>query len=147
MGSEDVYKRQVIMMTVPLALIGTIAGFYVCGFSFSFPAMIGIIALVGVVVNGAIVMLDTINGHRRAGKAPLEAAAKGSAERLRPILSTTVTTLVGLVPLALSSPQWTPLCMSIIFGLLAGTISAFLFIPSAYLVLSGSHTKEVSDDA
>ena len=64
------------------------------------------------------------------------AAAKGAAERLRPILSTTMTTLVGLVPLALSSPKWMPLCAAIICGLITGTISAFVFIPSAYYLLT-----------
>ena len=126
----------IIMMTVPLALTGTLLGFYAIEMAFSFPAMIGIIALVGIVVNNAIVMIDNINHHLGEGLSVRLAAAKGSAERLRPILSTTITTLVGLIPLALSSAQWMPLCAAIIFGLLAGTVSAFIVVPAAFYVVN-----------
>jgi len=126
----------VIMLSIPMALIGTMLGFFLIGMSFSFPAMIGVIALVGIAVNDAIVMIDTMNRHRENGLTVREAAARGAADRLRPIIATTITTLVGLVPLALSDPMWTPLCAAIIFGLIASTVIAVLIVPCLYFLLT-----------
>lgn len=126
----------VIMLSVPLALLGTCGGFFLAGIPFSFNAMIGVIALVGIAVNDAIVMIETMNLHRDGGMRVREAAARGAADRLRPILSTTITTLVGLTPLAMSDPSWMPLCMAIIFGLLAATVISLLVIPCLYMLLT-----------
>jgi multidrug efflux pump subunit AcrB len=123
----------IILITVPLALIGTFGGFFLAWIPFSFPAFIGIIALVGIVVNNAIVMVDTMNGYRQEGMTVKKAAAHGVADRLRPILTTSITTIIGLIPLALSSPQWMPLCSTIIFGLMASTLIALIVIPCLYL--------------
>ncbi|KNC65040.1 hypothetical protein AC626_25675 [Pseudoalteromonas rubra] len=126
----------------PLALIGTFTGFWVFQIPFSFPAMIGLIALVGIVVNNAIVMLDTINGHIKAGVVLREACARGAADRLRPIIGTSITTIVGLVPLGLSDPTWFPLCFAIIFGLLASTLVAMIVIPAMYMLVSRPVTEK-----
>lgn len=131
----------VILLALPISLAGTIIGFYLCSFSFSFPAMIGIIALVGIVVNDSIVMVDTMNRHLSQGMTLKEATARGSSDRLRPILTTTITTLVGLVPLALSTPMWMPLCCAIIFGLIAATLSAFVIIPSSFYLLTNTEKE------
>jgi len=95
-----------------------------------------VIALVGIAVNDAIVMIETMNQHRADGMRVREAAARGAADRLRPILSTTITTLVGLTPLAMSDPSWMPLCMAIIFGLLAATAISLMVIPCLYMLLT-----------
>ncbi len=126
----------IIIFSMPFALIGTFGGFYALQMPFSFPAMIGVIALVGIVVNDAIVMVETMNRRREEGQSVREAAANGGAQRLRPILSTTITTVVGLTPLAWSSPMWSPLCLAIIFGLLAATLVSLLVVPCLYLVLT-----------
>lgn len=126
----------IIMFTVPFSFIGTCGGFFLAGIPFSFPAMIGIISLVGIVVNDAIVMIEAMNLHRKAGLSVREAAARGAADRLRPIISTTLTTTVGLIPLALSDPQWMPLCSAIIFGLLAATLIALVVIPCLFNLLT-----------
>lgn len=128
----------VIILTIPLALIGTFSGFWLLSIPFSFPAMIGLIALVGIVVNNAIVMVDTMNAYVAEGKKLVEAAASGAADRLRPIVGTTMTTMVGLIPLALSDPMWYPLCMAIILGLLASTLVAMVVIPAMYMLISAS---------
>lgn len=99
--------------------------------------------MIGIVVNNAIVMLDTMNSHRKAGLSVKESAALGASERLRPILGTTITTLVGLVPLALSNPVWFPLCMAIIFGLLASTVIAILVIPALYVIATPVRSTEM----
>ncbi len=126
----------VIILTIPFALIGTFIGFFVLGLPFSFPAAIGVIALTGIVVNDAIVMVETMNERRRQGLDVRHAAAFGASDRLRPILTTSITTVIGLIPLALSSPRWFPLCMAIVFGLISATFIALLVVPGLYLQLT-----------
>ncbi|MEO0870161.1 MAG: efflux RND transporter permease subunit, partial [Cyanobacteria bacterium J06642_11] len=126
----------IIILTIPFALIGTLFGFFVLRLSFSFPAMIGVIALVGIVVNDAIVMVETMNERRKQGLDVRHAAAAGASDRLRPILTTSITTIIGLIPLALSDAQWFPLCMAIIFGLISATLIALLVVPGLYLQLT-----------
>ena len=128
----------IIMLTIPFAFIGTFGGFSLLHIPLSFPAIIGIISLVGIVVNDAIVMVETMNKHREKGMKVRQAAARGAADRLRPILTTSITTIVGLIPLAISDPVWFPLCMAIIFGLCASTLIALLVIPCLYLQLTGN---------
>jgi multidrug efflux pump subunit AcrB len=126
----------IILLTIPLALIGTLGGFFLAWIPFSFTAFIGVIALVGIVVNDAIVMVDVMNSYREAGLSVQKAAAEGVSDRLRPILTTSITTIVGLTPLALSEPTWLPLCSAIIFGLIAATVMAMLVTPCLYLLLT-----------
>lgn len=126
----------IIMLAIPFALIGTFFGFFFLQIPISFPAVIGIIALTGIVVNDAIVMIETMNSHRKKGMLVRDAAARGAADRLRPILTTSITTIVGLIPLALSDPGWFPLACAIGFGLVASTLIALLVIPCLYLLLT-----------
>lgn len=125
----------IILLAIPFTTIGTFGGFFLVGIRFSFTAFIGIIALVGIVVNDAIVMVDTMNRYQEEG-IKKQAAANGVADRLRPVLTTSITTIIGLIPLALSDPTWMPLCSAIIFGLIAATLSALLVVPSLYLLLT-----------
>ncbi|MEO0924276.1 MAG: efflux RND transporter permease subunit [Cyanobacteria bacterium J06643_13] len=126
----------IIMLAIPFAFIGTFLGFFFFQIPISFPAVIGIIALTGIVVNDAIVMIETMNSHRSKGMNVREAAARGAADRLRPILTTSITTIVGVIPLALSDPTWFPLASAIGFGLVASTLIALLVIPCLYLLLT-----------
>ena len=126
----------IIILTIPFALIGTFIGFFLLGLPFSFPTAIGIIALTGIVVNDAIVMVETMNEHRKKGLDVRHAAARGASDRLRPILTTSITTIVGLLPLAFSDKLWFPLCMAIIFGLMSATVIALLVVPGLYLQLT-----------
>jgi len=125
-----------MMFVVPLSLTGTLLFFVIFREPISFPGLIGIISLVGIVVNNAIVMISAMNELRADGKSVMRAAALGAAGRLRPILSTTITTLVGMVPLAMSNPQWFPLAGAIIGGLLAGTVFAMVATPAMYLLVT-----------
>ncbi|NJM99347.1 MAG: efflux RND transporter permease subunit [Phormidesmis sp. RL_2_1] len=126
----------IILLTIPLALIGTFIGSFLAWIPFSFTTFIGIIALVGIVVNDAIVMVDTMNSYTAEGMTVQRAAANGAADRLRPILTTSITTIIGLIPLAFSDPTWMPLCSAIIFGLIAATGIALIVIPCLYLQLT-----------
>ncbi|MEL7505465.1 MAG: efflux RND transporter permease subunit [Cyanobacteria bacterium J06554_6] len=126
----------IIILTIAFALIGTTFGYVLLRLPFSFPSAIGVISLTGIVVNNAIVMIDTMNGRRRQGFDVRHAAALGASDRLRPILTTSITTVIGLIPLAFSKAQWFPLCMAIIFGLISATLIALLVIPGMYLQLT-----------
>ncbi|MEM6840482.1 MAG: efflux RND transporter permease subunit, partial [Cyanobacteria bacterium P01_C01_bin.120] len=126
----------IIILTILFAMIGTFFGFFLLGLPFSFPAAIGVISLTGIVVNDAIVMVDTMNSKLKEGFDVRHAAAYGASERLRPILTTSTTTVVGLLPLAFSEAKWFPLCMAIIFGLMAATFIALLVVPGLYLQLT-----------
>ena len=131
----------IILFTMPLALIGTFIGFFVFGLEFSFFAMIGVISLVGIVVNNGIVMVDTLNRSLKEGGTIAAAAASGSARRLRPILTTSLTTIVGLIPLAVSSPMYRPLTLVIIFGLISATVLSLFVVPALYLLLTPKSHK------
>lgn len=133
----------IIILTIPFALTGTLIGFYLLNLPFSFPAAIGVISLTGIVVNDAIVMVETMNERRKQGLGVRQAAALGASDRLRPILTTSITTVIGLLPLAFSEAEWFPLCMAIIFGLIAATLIALLVVPGLYLQLTPS--KPVHD--
>jgi len=126
----------IILLAIPFALIGTVGGFFLAGIPFSFSAFIGVIALVGIVVNDAIVMVDTMNNYQQEGLKVKQAAARGVSDRLRPVITTSVTTIIGLMPLALSDPTWMPLCSAIIFGLIAATLSALVVVPCLYLLFT-----------
>ncbi|MEM9089840.1 MAG: efflux RND transporter permease subunit [Cyanobacteria bacterium P01_F01_bin.53] len=126
----------IIILTIPFALIGTIFGYVLLNLPFSFPSAIGIISLTGIVVNNAIVMVDTMNERRKEGLDVRHAAALGASDRLRPILTTSLTTIIGLMPLAFSEAKWFPLCMAIICGLISATLIALLVVPGLYLQLT-----------
>jgi len=126
----------IILFSVPCALVGTLFGFLAIGMPLSFPAMVGIVSLLGIVVNVSIVMVETMREFIESGRSVREAAAHGAADRLRPILSTTLTTVAGLALLSFSSPMWQPLCYAIIFGLLAATVLSFVVVPALFVLLS-----------
>lgn len=134
----------IIMMTIPMALIGTFTMFYLLNTPFSFTAMIGIISLIGIVVNDAIVMVETMNDYLRSGSTIEEAAARGGADRLRPILSTSITTTIGLIPLMLSDAMWEPLCGAIIYGLISSTFFSLVVIPPLFKLLTRK-SRELTD--
>ncbi len=137
----------IILLTIPLGLIGTFGGFFLAGIPFSFFAMVGVIALVGIVVNNAIVMIDTMNDYLARGSSVAEAAAHGAADRLRPIVSTSLTTVLGLIPLAIGNPMWRPLCYAIIFGLIAATVMSLVIVPCLYLLLTRAKQHRALDGA
>jgi multidrug efflux pump subunit AcrB len=126
----------IIMLAIPFGLIGTFSGFFLLWIPISFPAVIGIISLTGIVVNNSIVMVDTMNTYLKEGMDLRQAAARGASDRLRPILSTTLTTIVGVLPMAFSDPMWFPLCMAIALGLTSSTCIGLFVTPALYLLLT-----------
>jgi len=126
----------IIIFSIPFALTGTFLGFFLCNMSLSGNAAAGIVSLAGIAVNDAIVLIDTMNKYRKQGFSIQDAAAQGSGDRLRPVLSTSLTTIVGLIPLALNDAEWAPLCYVIIFGLIASTLITLYVIPALYLLFT-----------
>lgn len=127
-----------IMVTIPLALTGVLFGLALVRQPLSFPGFIGIVALAGVVVNNAIILIDTINKNFYSGHGLKEAILSGAESRFRPVILTTVTTVFGLLPLVFASPEWAPVAYSIIFGLLFSTVLTLAVIPVLYQRFSQS---------
>ena len=130
----------IILFSILFGVMGVFWGFFIFDMPMSFTAAVGIVSLVGITVNDAIVMIDTMNRRRREGASVKTAAAAGAADRLRPIISTTVTTTMGLIPLAVSDPGWRPLCMAIIFGETVSTVVSLMLIPCIYLLVNREKT-------
>lgn len=123
-----------VLMTVPLSLIGVFAGLLLVDRPISFPSIMGFIALAGVVVNNAIILIDTINSERRARPHDdlAEVVADASTSRLRPVLLTTLTTVIGIMPLLFTADIWIPLAIAIMFGLAFATILTLVLVPVTY---------------
>lgn len=136
---EHVGHPLVILFTLPLALIGVIIGLYLTNYAISVISMIGGLFLVGVVVNNAIVLVDAINQARRSGMVKYEAIVSASKSRLRPILMTTFTTVLGLLPMAIGFGEGAelraPLAVVVSFGLIVATGLTLLIIPATYLIV------------
>ncbi|MBW6392343.1 efflux RND transporter permease subunit [Billgrantia antri] len=126
----------IVLTTVPLSVIGVVPGLWLTGQPFGFTAMLGVVALVGIVVNNAIVLIDLMNANRKQGYDVKEAVVAAVARRTRPVLLTTATTVAGLVPLTLTqSTLWPPMAWAIISGLVASTLLTLLVIPALYRLL------------
>lgn len=132
----------IILLTVPLASVGVFPGLVLSGSPFGFQSMLGIIALVGIVVNNAIVLIDVVDQRLAQGMGIAAAVSEAVERRTRPILLTTATTIAGLLPLAFSSSTlWPPMAWAIISGLLASTVLTLLVVPATCRLLLAPRTK------
>jgi CzcA family heavy metal efflux pump len=133
---ESLRNPLVILVTIPFALIGVTIGLYVFQTKLSLPVWLGIIMLAGIVVNNAIMLVEQIEIQREKGNPLKQAITQAAMLRLRPILMTVLTTVVGMLPLALGIGQGSemlqPLAMVIVSGLLFSTFVTLLLIPSVY---------------
>jgi len=136
----------IILATVPLAAVGVIPGLMLAGQPFNFTAMLGVIALVGIVVNNAIVLIDVAERERSDGASLAEAVQNAVQRRTRPILLTTLTTIVGLLPLTITqSTLWPPMAWAIISGLISSTALTLLVIPVLYRLAMRFEWKKPAD--
>ncbi|MBP9711180.1 MAG: efflux RND transporter permease subunit [Candidatus Pacebacteria bacterium] len=126
-----------LLLAIPLSLTGVLLGLFIMGQALSFTAFLGIIALGGVIINHGILLLDVLHKMQIAtpGKDAMGLVLDASVERIRPILLTTITTVVGMIPLTFVSAMWAPLAFTIGFGLIYGTLLTLVLIP----VLSYRH--------
>lgn len=131
---KNIYQPFIIATTIPLGILATIFAFYVHGMTLSFLAMIGIIALAGVVVNNAIVFVDFINSARQRGLEKVAAIKDAAQRRLRPIFLTTITTSAGILPTAYGfgglDPFVVPIALALGWGILGGALLTVLVLPA-----------------
>jgi len=137
---ESLVQPFIIMLTVPLGVVGVAFGLGVMGMTLSLPALLGTCILVGIVVNNAIVMIDYMNRLRKEGVPFREAIVQGAVTRLRPILVTSLTTIVGVLPMGFASSQGAemraPIGITVGFGLAFGMLLTLYVIPIAYSLLA-----------
>ncbi|WP_333656955.1 efflux RND transporter permease subunit [Tissierella praeacuta] len=142
---ESLINPFIIMFTIPLAFGGGLLGLFITRKSFGVTAFIGIIMLAGIVVNNGIVLIDYINTLRQEGKERFEAITTAGPIRLRPILMTTLTTILGLVPLALGigegAEMQAPMAVVVISGLTLSTVLTLVFVPVLYTVFDDFSIK------
>jgi HAE1 family hydrophobic/amphiphilic exporter-1 len=140
---ESLIHPFVILFTIPLALVGAVLALFLTGTTINIVAFIGVIMLAGIVVNNAIVLVDLINQLRAKGKDRSDAIMEAGVARLRPILMTSLTTALGLLPMALGfgegSEVRTPMAITVIGGLLVSTLLTLLVIPVVYSLLDRKH--------
>ncbi|MBK7703099.1 MAG: efflux RND transporter permease subunit [bacterium] len=136
---ESFLHPLLVLFTIPMALIGVVAALLLTGTPVTVIVLIGVVMLVGIVVNNAIVLVDAVNRLRRAGLPKQEAIVRAAHLRLRPILMTTLTTVLGLLPMALAWGEGaelrSPLAITVASGLLLSTLLTLIVIPAAYLVV------------
>ncbi len=129
----------IILSTIPLVIIGAVIGLFVLQVKFSFTGMLGLFSLAGIIVNNGIVLIDKIDSERNNGHSVNQAIVEACVTRFRPIVMTTLTTILGLLPLILFGGEfWIAMGIVISFGLAVGSLLTLLFVPAVYSSLFDS---------
>lgn len=141
----------IVMCAVPLAGVGIAVTLWLTGYAVSVAVYVGALALAGIVVNNAIVLVDHINQLRDRGLEYWRAVLQGAQDRLRPILITSATAILGLLPLALERQEgaslWSPLAWTIIGGLMSSTFLTLFLIPAIYtVIITPPHSRDLADE-
>jgi len=138
---ESLVNPLVIMAAIPLALVGVVLALMLAGLPMSAPVMLGVILLAGIVVNNGILLVEYFEIRRAGGTPRLEAVLAAAPLRVRPIVMTVLTTVVGMLPLALNSAEggelMNPMAVAVIGGLTLSTLLTLFVVPCLYLTLSG----------
>ena len=135
MQYNSLLKPAVILFAVPMGMIGVLVGLLLTGWAMGFMALLGLLALGGIVINNAIVLVDFIESNVADGQDLRTAVANAGRVRMRPILLTTLTTIGGLLPLSLfGGALWAPMTNGMISGLIVSTALTLFVIPSLYVV-------------
>jgi multidrug efflux pump subunit AcrB len=123
-----------LLLAIPYSLIGVFLGLTLTGLSISFTSMLGIIALSGVIINHSIILMDSMIFHKASSEHTdlVHTVAEAATSRLRPIFLTTVTTVVGMIPLSRISDFWSPLAYAIMFGLAFAMVLTLVMVPTLY---------------
>ena len=134
---NSLVKPAVIMFAFPLGMIGVLVGLFITGWAMGFMAMLGLLALGGIVINNAIVLADFIETNIAQGTPLWVAVAQAGRVRMRQIILTTLTTIGGLLPLSLfGGALWAPMTNGMIFGLLVSTVLTLFVIPALYVMFA-----------
>jgi HAE1 family hydrophobic/amphiphilic exporter-1 len=131
----------IIMFSIPFAVSGVILAFTLTGSTLNMMSFVGIIMLVGIVVKNGIVLVDYINLNRGRGMGVIQAVVNGGRSRLRPVLMTTLTTILGMMPMAITNAQgsemWKPMAITVIGGLTVSTLFTLVIVPTVYSIVAG----------
>ena len=139
------FSRLFIVLSVgPLGLIGVVAALLLSGKPIGFVAILGILALLGMITKNAVILIDQIEAERNQGKDIWQATVDASSTRFRPIMLTAISTVLGMIPIA-PTVFWGPMAFAIMGGLLVGTILTLVFLPTLYVAWFGG--KEGHSDA
>ena len=137
----------IIMTSLMFAFSGVFIILFLSGHTLNVMSMIGAIMLIGIVVKNGIVLIDYISLNRERGMGIRNAVILGGKSRLRPVIMTTLTTILGMVPMAVGSGQgaemWRPMGTAVIGGLTFSTILTLLFVPVLYCVFAGNGVKNM----
>jgi multidrug efflux pump subunit AcrB len=132
-------QPMIIMASIPFGIVGAVIGHLIMGYSLSLMSTFGVVALSGVVINGALVLIDFANRERQAGSNELEAIHAAGLQRFRPILLTTLTTFGGLTPMIFETSRQArfliPMAISLGFGILFAAFITLLLVPALYLIV------------
>lgn len=133
-----------IMLTIPFGIVGAIWGHIVMGMALSLMSMFGVVALSGVVVNDSLVLISAMNTFLEEHECPFEAVVRGATRRFRPILLTSLTTFLGLMPMltetSLQARFLIPMAVSLAIGVMFATLITLIIIPAAYLILEDARS-------
>jgi multidrug efflux pump subunit AcrB len=133
---NSIRRPLIIFITIPLAFVGGFIGLHVMRAPFDFFGMLGLLSLAGVIINNGIVLIDKIDAEKAAGRKPYDAVIMAAVSRFRPIVMTTITTILGVMPLIISHDAlFYSLAIILAFGLAAGTVLTLAVAPVIYSVL------------
>ncbi|MDD4971377.1 MAG: efflux RND transporter permease subunit [Paludibacter sp.] len=142
---ESVTYPFIIMFSVPFGISGVVLALWLTGTTFNVMTFVGVIMLVGIVVKNGIVMVDYINLNRERGMGIIRAVVTGGKSRLRPVLMTSLTAILGMLPLAISrgqgSEMWKPMAVTVIGGLTVSTMLTLVVVPTIYTLFAASGVK------
>ncbi len=124
-----------VFLAIPFGFFGVFGGLLLTGHVLSFFVMLGLIGLIGIAVNNTILLVDAANRERRAGRDRHTAMVNAVRRRFRPLVATSLTTVAGLLPLALTDPFWEALGLTIVFGVVSSTLLVLVSFPSYYLAV------------
>jgi HAE1 family hydrophobic/amphiphilic exporter-1 len=135
-------KSLIILSLIPYSLTAVFTGFFLINTPFGFPTMIGIVALAGIIVNDAIILVDHINYKlKESHKDNISSMIKACSERFQPIFLTSLTTIIGLIPLVFQDETWSGLGLAIIFGMTISTILTLILVPALLIVTKSVEIK------
>ncbi len=134
---QSFQRLGLVLSVAPLGLIGVVAALLVSGRPLGFVAILGILALLGMITKNAVILISQIESERAQGKDVLEAVIDASSSRFRPIMLTAVSTVLGMIPIA-PTVFWGPMAFSIMGGLLVATVLTLVFLPTAYVAWFGN---------
>jgi multidrug efflux pump len=130
---DKLSKPLIIMTSIPLSLTGVFLGLYIFQIDIQAMALLGAVSLIGIVVNNGILLMEVMDEGVRMGKSVISSCKEAVDQRYRPIMLTTLTTCIGLVPLIISNdPMTSPMALVLFFGLLMSTILTMVIVPVLY---------------